>query len=108
VVHSRVERGKHVLCEMPLALTAADVDRIAAAASARDRTVTEGFMYRHHAQTARVRDLVESGAIGAPRLILSGFTYPQSRTADVRLEQALGGGCLWDIGCYPISFAHLS
>lgn len=101
-----VERGKRVLCEKPLALTASDIDRIAAAASTRDRTVTEGFMYRHHAQTARLRELVENGAIGAPRIILRGFTYPRSRAADVRLEHALGGGCLWDIGCYPTSLAQ--
>jgi predicted dehydrogenase len=104
-----VARDKHVLCEKPLALTAADVDRVAAAASARGRTVAEGFMYRHHAQTARVRDLVEHSAIGALRLIVGGFTYPQSRAADVRLDPALGGGCLWDVGCYPVSIAqHLS
>jgi predicted dehydrogenase len=101
-----VEREKHVLCEKPLALTATDVDRIAAAASTGDRTVTEGFMYRHHAQTARVSELVENGAIGTLRVILGGFTYPQSRAADVRLEPALGGGCLWDVGCYPVSFAQ--
>jgi predicted dehydrogenase len=101
-----VERGKHVLCEKPLALSVPDVDRIAAAASRQDRTVTEGFMYRHHAQTARVCELVESGAIGTLRVILSGFTYPQSRAADVRLEPRLGGGCLWDVGCYPVSFAQ--
>ena len=101
-----VEREKHVLCEKPLALTATDVDRVAAAASTRDRTVTEGFMYRHHAQTARVSELVENGAIGTLRVILGGFTYPRSRAADVRLEPALGGGCLWDVGCYPVSFAQ--
>jgi predicted dehydrogenase len=101
-----VERGKHVLCEKPLALTAAEVDRIAAAAAIRDRTVAEGFMYRHHAQTARLCELVENGAIGELRLILSGFTYPRSRAADVRLDPALGGGCLWDVGCYPVSVAQ--
>ena len=102
-----VEAGKHVLCEKPLALTVGDVDRIAAAARRHGRVVTEGFMYRHHAQTMRVQELVRDGAIGEPRVIVSGFTYSQSRPADVRLEPGLGGGSLWDVGCYPVSLAQL-
>ena len=102
-----VEAGKHVLCEKPLALSVKDVDAIAAAAAKHRRVVTEGFMYRHHAQTARILDLLGSGAVGEIRTITSAFTYLQSRQPDVRLDPALGGGSLWDVGCYPVSMAQL-
>jgi predicted dehydrogenase len=102
-----VEAGKHVLCEKPLALSVAEVDAIASASRRHGRVVAEGFMYRHHAQTARIVALVEGGAIGALRTITSGFTFMQHREADVRLDPALGGGSLWDVGCYPVSMAQL-
>jgi predicted dehydrogenase len=99
--------GKHVLCEKPLALSPQDVDRVAAAASAARVVVAEGFMYRHHPQTEKVMDLVRSGAIGALRLVRGSFTFTLSRPEDVRLDPTLGGGSLWDVGCYPVSWARL-
>jgi predicted dehydrogenase len=102
-----VEAGKHVLCEKPLALTVADVDAIEAASRRHRRVVTEGFMYRHHAQTARIQALRAGGAIGTLRTIVSAFTFMQNRQPDVRLDPALGGGSLWDVGCYPVSLAQL-
>jgi len=102
-----VNAGKHVLCEKPLALTASEVDAIAAAARRHDRVVEEGFMYRHHAQTQRILDLLSNGAIGALRSIASAFTFNLTRDPDVRLDPALGGGSLWDVGCYPVSLAQL-
>lgn len=98
--------GKHVLCEKPLALTTAEVDRIAAAASGAGVVVAEAFMYRHHPQTHRVLSLVESGALGELRVIRGGFSFPLTRENDVRLDPAMGGGSLWDVGCYPLSFAR--
>jgi D-xylose 1-dehydrogenase (NADP+, D-xylono-1,5-lactone-forming) len=102
-----VEAGRHVLCEKPLAIDVHDVDAIAAAAARHRRIVTEGFMYRHTAQTARLLDLLRGGSVGEVRTIESAFTFLQTRTPDVRLDRALGGGCLWDIGCYPVSLAQL-
>ncbi|MGE0461712.1 MAG: Gfo/Idh/MocA family protein [Vicinamibacterales bacterium] len=102
-----VDAGKHVLCEKPMALDAAGVDRIAAAATRAGVTVEEGFMYRHEPLTARVLELVRDGAVGAVRAIVSGFTYAQGRPNDVRLDAALGGGALFDVGCYPVSYACL-
>ena len=101
------ESGKHVLCEKPLAISVAEVDAIAAASTRHRRVVTEGFMYRHHAQTARIQHVLASGAIGALRTITSAFTFMQNREADVRLVSALGGGSLWDVGCYPVSLSQL-
>ncbi|MEW6322588.1 MAG: Gfo/Idh/MocA family oxidoreductase [Acidobacteriota bacterium] len=99
--------GKHVLCEKPLALTPADVERIAAAAAAADRVAAEGFMYRHEPLTRHVAALVAGGAVGELVHVDAGFTYTQSRAGDVRLDPALGGGSLWDVGCYAVSYARL-
>ena len=102
-----VAAGKHVLCEKPLALDPAHVDQIAAAASAARVCVEEGFMYRHEPLTARVLELVRGGAVGAVRAIVSGFTFTLTDEANVRLDPALGGGALWDVGCYPVTYARL-
>lgn len=101
-----IEAGKHVLCEKPLALEPEDVDRVAAAAAAAGVVVTEAFAYRAHPLTARVRELVAAGAIGTPRLIRSAFTFQLTREHDVRFDPALGGGALWDVGCYCVSYAR--
>lgn len=98
--------GKHVLCEKPLALSVEEVDAVAAAGRAAGVVVAEGFMYRHHPQTWRVKELVDSGAIGTPRLVRGSFTFDLSREGDVRLVPTLGGGSLWDVGCYPVSYAR--
>ena len=101
-----VEAGKHVLCEKPLALNVEEVDAIQAAARKHGRIVTEAFMYRHHPQTLKVQELVKSGSLGDLRLIRGSYTYMLSREGDVRLEPAMGGGSIWDVGCYPISYAR--
>ena len=102
-----IAAGKHVLCEKPLALDPRDVDRIAAAAAAARVVVEEGFMYRHEPLTARVAALVEDGAIGAPQTVVSGFTFSLEADHNIRLNPALGGGSLWDVGCYPVTYAQL-
>jgi len=99
--------GKHVLCEKPLALTVEDVDRIADAARDAGVVVAEAFMYRHHPQTLRVREIVASGEIGRVGLVHGSFTFSIANDADYRLNPAQGGGSVWDIGCYPVSFARL-
>lgn len=98
--------GKHVLCEKPLGVTVAQVDAMAQAAHEAGVVVAEAFMYRHHPQTLKVKELVDSGAIGRLRLVRGAFTFTLSRTVDVRLDPALGGGGTWDVGCYPISYAR--
>ena len=101
-----VEAGKHVLCEKPLALRVEEVDAVQAAARRHGRVVTEAFMYRHHPQTLRVQELVKSGSLGTLKLIRGSFSYVLSREGDVRLDTAMGGGSIWDVGCYPISYAR--
>jgi predicted dehydrogenase len=102
-----VEAGKHVLCEKPLALSVAEVDAIHAAAHKHGRVVAEAFMYRHHPQTLKVQELVRSGSIGSLKLIRGSFSFILSREEDIRLlDPAMGGGSIWDVGCYPISYAR--
>ena len=101
-----VEAGKHVLCEKPLALSVDEVDAMQAAARKHDRVVAEAFMYRHHAQTLKVQELVQNGSLGALKLIRGSFSFVLAREGDVRLDPAMGGGSIWDVGCYPISYAR--
>lgn len=101
------EAGKHVLCEKPLANTVEEVDAMTAAAKKAGVVVMEAFMYRHHPQTLKVKELVESEVIGKLQLIRGSFTFKISDEGDVRLNSSLGGGSIWDIGCYPISYARL-
>lgn len=101
-----VEAGKHVLCEKPLALSVEEVDEIQAAARKHERVVAEAFMYRHHPQTLKVQELVRSGSLGSVKLIHGSFSFVLTHEGDVRLDPAMGGGSIWDVGCYPISYAR--
>ncbi|HZY45533.1 MAG TPA: Gfo/Idh/MocA family oxidoreductase [Anaerolineae bacterium] len=101
------EAGKHVLVEKPIALTPGEVDRMIDAAKKNKVVIAEAFMYKHHPQTAQVLDLVKQGAIGEVKLIKGAFTFNLTRTSDVRLVPEQGGGSIWDVGCYPISYARL-
>lgn len=101
-----LEAGKHVLCEKPLAIRPGDVEALEAAAQRTGRIAMEAFMYRHHPQTLRVGELVRDGVIGAVQLVRGAFTFTLTRENDVRLNAAWGGGSLWDVGCYPVSYAR--
>ncbi len=101
------EAGKHVLCEKPLALSAAEVDRMAEAARKNKVVIAEAFMYKHHPQTLKVQEWVEQGTLGDLLLIKGAFTFDLTRPDDVRLVPEWGGGSIWDVGCYPISYSRL-
>jgi xylose dehydrogenase (NAD/NADP) len=101
-----IEAGKHVLCEKPMGLMPAEVDAMAAAAKKHGKVVAEAFMYRHHPQTLKVKELVESGAIGKLQLVRGSFTFKMSTDVNIRLVPEWGGGSIWDVGCYPISYAR--
>jgi xylose dehydrogenase (NAD/NADP) len=102
-----LEAGKHVLCEKPLSRRGADVHAAFDLAERHDRLLMEAFMWRHHPQTARMVDLVRSGAIGRLRLVRAAFSFHFENTADVRLSAGLDGGSLMDVGCYCVSAARL-
>jgi predicted dehydrogenase len=102
-----IAAGKHVLCEKPLALDPADIDRIATAAAKARVIVEEGYMYRHEPLTAKVMSLINDGAVGTVRAVVSGFTFALGSAHNIRLDPALGGGSLWDVGGYPVTYAQL-
>jgi D-xylose 1-dehydrogenase (NADP+, D-xylono-1,5-lactone-forming) len=101
-----VEAGKHVLCEKPFALSVEEVDAIQAAARKHGRVVAEAFMYRHHPQTLKVQELVKNGSLGTVKLIRGSFSYILTREGDARVNPEWGGGSIWDVGCYPISYTR--
>jgi predicted dehydrogenase len=98
-----LEAGKHVLCEKPIALTASETEDIAAAARRTGKHAAEAFMIRHHPQWLRAREIVRSGSLGALRSIHSSFGYHNVDPANVRNRADIGGGALYDIGCYGIA-----
>lgn len=100
------QAGKHILCEKPLALTVAEIDSMAAAAKKAGVVLAEAFMYLHHPQTIMTKQLVDAGAIGRLSHIRGSYTFPLPPEGLIRLDPALGGGSIWDTGCYPISFAR--
>ena len=95
-----IERGKHLLCEKPMALSVADIEAIEAAAQARGVAVMEGFMYRFHPQHARILRLIQDGALGEVRSVRAtySFTMRQARMYRVNRVPDQGGGAMWDIG----------
>ncbi|MBI2331924.1 MAG: Gfo/Idh/MocA family oxidoreductase [Chloroflexi bacterium] len=96
-----------MLCEKPLALTLEEVDAIIAATRETGKVAAEAFMYRHHVQTLKVKELVDSGSVGQLQLIKGAFSFTLTREGNYRFVKEYGGGSLWDVGCYPISFARM-
>ncbi len=99
--------GKHVLCEKPLAMTVQETDAIFAAAKANNVHVVEGYPWASQALTQKMRGLVTAGALGKINLIRASFGFSMTNTNNIRLSPTLGGGSLWDAGCYPISFVRV-
>jgi predicted dehydrogenase len=99
--------GKHVLCEKPLALTSDDAERMVEVAEAEGVHLMEAFMYRLHPSWLAVRELVASGRIGRLVAVQSWFSYFNDDPADIRNIQAVGGGALYDIGCYGVNLSRM-
>jgi D-xylose 1-dehydrogenase (NADP+, D-xylono-1,5-lactone-forming) len=101
--------GKHVLCEKPLSRRASDVDRMATACSEAGVLLMEAFMYRHHPQHVRVRELLAAGEIGEPTILRATSSFAmdaERRTRDVRVNPTLDGGAFMDVGCYALNAAR--
>ena len=101
-----LEAGKHVLCEKPLTLIAAEAVNLAAFAGDRGLKLGEGYMYRHHAQTAKVLNLVRAGALGEIRRVQGSFHITIAPGPNIRTDGRLGGGAIGDVGCYLVNFAN--
>ena len=107
-----MQAGVHVLCEKPFAPTLEEVDAMIAARDDTGMVLAEAFMYRHHPQTKIAGEWAHAGKLGEISLVRGAFDFflPQKRrqpdALDVRLVPEYGGGCLWDVGVYPLSFAQ--
>jgi predicted dehydrogenase len=99
--------GKHVLCEKPLALSAADAERMVEACEREGVRLMEAFMYRQHPSWVAVRDLVASGRIGRLVAVQSWFSYFNDDPANIRNLVEAGGGALFDIGCYCVNLSRM-
>ena len=102
-----LEAGKHVLCEKPLTRRAAEAEEAFAAAERAGRVLEEAFMWRHHPQAHRLRELLDEGAIGRVALVQASFSFPLADAGNIRMQGELDGGALMDVGCYCLSGARL-
>ena len=100
------EAGKHVLCEKPLGVTAAECNAMAAAADAAGVVCMEAFMYRFHPRIDRVLNLIDDGAIGELRSMYSAFTFKLTNADNIRWLPEMGGGSLMDVGCYCVNVSR--
>lgn len=102
------EAGKHVLCEKPLALSPGECEEMIAACRQHRVTLMEAFMYRFHPRTERVARLAREGALGEIRLLRAAFTFQvREPRANIRLRPDLGGGALYDVGCYTVNVSRM-
>jgi predicted dehydrogenase len=99
--------GKHVLCEKPLAMTAAEAEEMVRACAKEGVLLMEAFMYRLHPSWESVRELLASGRIGRLRAVQSWFSYFNDDPRNIRNVPELGGGALYDIGCYCINLSRM-
>ncbi|WP_010272610.1 Gfo/Idh/MocA family protein [Paenibacillus senegalensis] len=99
--------GKHVLCEKPAALNEQEAEEMVQACKEAGVFFAEAFMYRYHPRYDRIKEIIRSGEIGEIRGIHSTFTFNSSGAGEnVRFHREMGGGSLYDVGCYPISVAR--
>jgi predicted dehydrogenase len=101
------EAGKHVMCEKPLAMTAADAQRMVDACSKSGVVLAEAFMYRLHPSWVAVRELVASGRIGRLSTVQSWFSYYNDDPSNIRNIREVGGGALYDVGCYNVNLSRM-
>lgn len=101
-----LEAGKHVLCEKPFTLNAAEAQQVDEVGKRLGRTVMEAFMYRFHPQIGQALEILRRGEIGELRLIRSSFSFMLDRPGDIRWVKALGGGALYDVGTYCVNVSR--
>jgi predicted dehydrogenase len=99
--------GKHVLCEKPIAMNAAEAEELAKVQRETGKLVAEAFMVRYHPQWDAVVELIQSGRIGKVRAVQTAFSYTNTDLDNIRNQKDVGGGALYDIGGYAINTARL-
>lgn len=99
-----IKKGKHVLCEKPMALHAADAKEMIDTAKKNGVLLMEAFMYRYTDRIQTLNRILASGEIGNVRYIHSAFRFLLNRPNTIKMRPELGGGSLYDVGCYPVNF----
>ncbi len=99
--------GKHVLCEKPIALSTGEMDQMIETSAKTGFVLSEAFMYRHHPQTKTAISWIREGKLGEIFAVHAIFNFLLDRTIDIRRKREFGGGSLWDVGVYPVSFANM-
>jgi predicted dehydrogenase len=105
-VKKAADAGKPVICEKPIALTAADAASAAGYCQKKGVPMMEAFMYRFHPQWIRAHEIVRSGEIGDITSVSSFYAYTNLDGNNIRNRVDAGGGCIYDIGCYTVSSAR--
>ncbi|MFK0009947.1 Gfo/Idh/MocA family protein [Paenarthrobacter sp. NPDC090520] len=102
-----LDAGKHVLCEKPLAMNAAECEDIARKADGTGLKVLEGFMYRFHPRFEKLQELLEAGAVGTLTFVHVAHSFDAGGDDNIRWYAGLGGGALFDTGCYCVNAARM-
>ena len=97
-----LEAGKHVLCEKPIACTAAEAEEMIAAAEKSGKLLMEAFMYRYGGKFRKLMEILQSGVLGRIKAVQGSHGYTLDWASPAREDPALGGGCLYDVGCYVV------
>jgi predicted dehydrogenase len=100
-----LEAGKHVLCEKPIGLNLGEVDAVRDVSRRCERLAVEALMYRWHPRVGLAEQVIADGRIGRVTHVAAGFTFGGVAAGNYRLDPALGGGALYDVGCYAVSAA---
>ena len=101
-----LKAGKHVLCEKPLAVSAAEARTMFAAGKSAGKILVEAYPYLSQPQTQRMMDMINGGAIGKVQIIQAAFGFTMSDESNIRLDPSMGGGALFDAGVYPLSLVR--
>jgi D-xylose 1-dehydrogenase (NADP+, D-xylono-1,5-lactone-forming) len=101
------QKGKHVLCEKPIALTAQECDEMIRVCKEHKVKLMEAFMYRYTHRIKKVQEVIASGVLGDIKYINSCFRFLLANPASIKLKPELGGGSLYDVGCYPVNFISM-
>ncbi|WP_281883517.1 Gfo/Idh/MocA family protein [Paenibacillus sp. YYML68] len=102
-----MSKGKHVLCEKPIALNSEECSEMLEAAERYGVILMEAFMYRYTDRIRRVQEVLASGELGQVRYVQSTFRFLLNRPNTIKVQPELGGGSLYDVGCYPVNFVGM-
>ena len=103
-----MNNGKHVLCEKPLALNVSQAEEMLETADANGVVLSEAFMYRYHPLQQEIHEIVRGGGLGAVHLVRASYSFVQTDLADYRRDPGMGGGALFDVGCYCVNIARMA